>query len=142
MTASPAGDRRARFLRALARQPVDRAAGDLHRRQHDGQFRADVVAVGFYLARGPSRSRRHGRACAGGGADHRLESVGIPLCTTVEAEAFDAEIDLGDAVTEHGLFVSRIGPPATFPHSGSRQAAPRPHRGNDRGGTAARGNGR
>jgi [methyl-Co(III) methanol-specific corrinoid protein]:coenzyme M methyltransferase len=29
-----------------------------------------------------------------------FESVGVPLCTTVEAEAFDAQIDLGDAATE------------------------------------------
>lgn len=29
-----------------------------------------------------------------------FESVGVPLCTTVEAEVFDATIDLGDAATE------------------------------------------
>ncbi len=29
-----------------------------------------------------------------------FESVGVPLCVTVEAEAFGAAIDLGDANTE------------------------------------------
>lgn len=47
-----------------------------------------------------------------------FESVGVPLCTTIEAEAFGAAIDLGDARTEARVIrephasVSEVAPPS------------------------------
>jgi [methyl-Co(III) methanol-specific corrinoid protein]:coenzyme M methyltransferase len=93
-------DRRERLLRALARQPVDRipvicTGGSMTAAP------AEVVARSGYTL-----PEAHGDAAAMAGlalAAARItgfESVGVPLCTTVEAEAFGAIIDLGDASTE------------------------------------------
>lgn len=93
-------DRRQRLLRALARQPVDRVpvictGGSMTAAPEDVVIRS-----------GLSLPDAHGRAADMAGlalAAARItgfESVGVPLCTTVEAEAFGAEIDLGDARTE------------------------------------------
>ncbi|MCW2285598.1 [methyl-Co(III) methanol-specific corrinoid protein]:coenzyme M methyltransferase [Rhodoblastus acidophilus] len=93
-------DRRERFVRALARQPLDRApvicTGGSMTATPD-----EVVALSGYAL-----PEAHGDAAAMAGlalAAARItgfESVGVPLCVTVEAEVFGAEIDLGDARTE------------------------------------------
>jgi [methyl-Co(III) methanol-specific corrinoid protein]:coenzyme M methyltransferase len=93
-------DRRERFLRALARQEVDRAPVICT----GGSMTAtpeEVVALSGYTL-----PEAHGDAAAMAGlalAAARItgfESVGVPLCVTVEAEVFGAAIDLGDARTE------------------------------------------
>lgn len=93
-------DRRERFVRALARQPLDRAPVICT----GGSMTAtpeEVVALSGYAL-----PEAHGDAAAMAGlalAAARItgfESVGVPLCVTVEAEVFGAEIDLGDARTE------------------------------------------
>jgi [methyl-Co(III) methanol-specific corrinoid protein]:coenzyme M methyltransferase len=93
-------DRRERLLRVLARQPVDRAPVICT----GGSMTAtpeEVVALSGYTL-----PEAHGDAAAMAGlalAAARItgfESVGVPLCVTVEAEVFGAEINLGDARTE------------------------------------------
>jgi [methyl-Co(III) methanol-specific corrinoid protein]:coenzyme M methyltransferase len=93
-------DRRQRLLRALARQPVDRipvicTGGSMT------SVPAAVVAQSSYTL----PAAHHDAALMAGLAldSARItgfESVGVPLCTTVEAEAYGATIDLGDADTE------------------------------------------
>ena len=98
-----AGDRRARFLRALAREPVDRppvicTGGSMT------AVPAEVVAgSGFALPAAHLDPAAMAGLALAAARITGFESVGIPLCTTVEAEVFDAEIDLGDAVTEARL---------------------------------------
>lgn len=93
-------DRRTRLLRALAREPVDRppvicTGGSM------SAVPAEVVARSEF-----SLPAAHLDPIAMAGlalAAARItgfESVGVPLCTTVEAEVFGAEINLGDEVTE------------------------------------------
>ncbi len=92
--------RRERFVRALARQPVDRPP---------------VVCTGGSMTATPAEVvKRSGLSLPNAHKDPvamaglalaaaritGFESVGVPLCVTVEAEAFGAEIDLGDASTE------------------------------------------
>jgi [methyl-Co(III) methanol-specific corrinoid protein]:coenzyme M methyltransferase len=91
---------RDRFLRALDRKPVDRVpvictGGSMT------SVPAEVVAIsGFTLP------AAHGDPTAMAGlalAAARItgfESIGVPLCTTIEAECYGAEINLGDADTE------------------------------------------
>jgi uroporphyrinogen-III decarboxylase len=93
-------DRRTRLLRALARLPVDRPPVICTGGSMSG-VPAEVVARSGY---GLPAAHLDAAAMAGLAlAAARLtgfESVGVPLCTTVEAEVFDAAIDLGDAATE------------------------------------------
>ncbi len=92
--------RRERFFRALARQPVDRPP---------------VICTGGSMTATPAEVvKRSGLSLPNAHKDPvamaglalaaaritGFESVGVPLCVTVEAEAFGAEIALGDACTE------------------------------------------
>jgi len=110
--------RRERFLRALAHQPVDRPP---------------VICTGGSMTATPEQvvalsghalPEAHGDAVAMAGlalAAARItgfESVGVPLCVTVEAEVFGAQINLGDARTEarivrepHTSVVDVVAPP-------------------------------
>ena len=93
-------DRRARLLRALAREPNDRPPVICTGGSMSGVPEEVVARSGYSLP------EAHLNAAAMAGlalAAARLtgfESVGVPLCTTVEAEVFDVGINLGDAATE------------------------------------------
>lgn len=96
-------DRRQRLLRALASEPVDRApvictGGSMT------SVPAEVVSrSGFDLpAAHHDPAAMAGLALAAAGVTG-FESVGVPLCTTIEAEAFGATIDFGDARAEARL---------------------------------------
>ena len=93
-------DHRERLLRALARLPVDRAPVICT----GGSMTAtpeEVVALSGYTL--PEAHCDAGAMAGLALAAARItgfESVGVPLCVTVEAEAYGVEIDLGDARTE------------------------------------------
>ena len=93
-------DRRTRLLRVLARRPVDRPPVICTGGSMTATPEEVVAASGFSLP----AAHRDARAMAGLAlAAARItgfESVGVPLCVTVEVEAFGAAIDLGDARTE------------------------------------------
>ncbi|WP_275112842.1 uroporphyrinogen decarboxylase family protein [Rhodoblastus sphagnicola] len=93
-------DRRERFLRALARQSVDRAPVICT----GGSMTAtpeDVVALsGFALPEAHCDAAAMAGLALAAARITGFESVGVPLCVTVEAEAFGVKIDLGDARTE------------------------------------------
>ncbi len=93
-------DRRDRLRRALARQPVDRVPVICTGGSMAAAPEQVVARSGYSLpaAHGDARAMA-GLALAAAGITG-FESVGVPLCTTVEAEAFGAEIDPGDARTE------------------------------------------
>jgi [methyl-Co(III) methanol-specific corrinoid protein]:coenzyme M methyltransferase len=98
MTTEP--DPRTRLKRALARLSVDRppviATG--------GAIPAQVVAQsGFTLPTAHKDARSMAGLALAAARLTGFESVGVPLDCTVEAEAFDAPIDLGNAETEPHL---------------------------------------
>ena len=92
--------RRERFFRALGRQKVDRApvictGGSMTATP------AEVVAQsGFSLPKAHADPVSMAGLALAAARITGFESVGVPLCVTVEAEAFGAEIDLGDANTK------------------------------------------
>lgn len=100
MNASTHLDRRQRLLRALARQPVDRppvicTGGSMT------SVPADVVsASGYSLPEAHSDPQAMAGLALAAARITGFESVGVPLCTTIEAEAYGAEITLGDADSE------------------------------------------
>jgi MtaA/CmuA family methyltransferase len=92
--------RRARLLSALAREPVDRppvicAGGAL-----------TALTAGVVSQSGSSLPRAHldaGEMASLALAAARItgfESVGVPLCATLEADAFGVPVELGDERTE------------------------------------------
>jgi [methyl-Co(III) methanol-specific corrinoid protein]:coenzyme M methyltransferase len=93
-------NRRERLLRVLARQPVDRppvicTGGSMTATPEE------VVALSVYAQPEAHRDAAAMAGLAVAAANITgFESVGVPLCVTVEAEVFGAEIDLGDARTE------------------------------------------
>jgi len=93
-------DRRQRLFRALDRRPVDRVpvictGGSM------SAAPAEVVAdSGFSLPEAHLDPIAMAGLALAAAQLTGFESVGVPLCTTVEAEAFGARIDLGDAATE------------------------------------------
>jgi MtaA/CmuA family methyltransferase len=93
-------DRRERFLRALDRQAVDRVpvictGGSMT------SVPAEVVArSGHRLPAAHLDARAMAELALAAAEITGFESVGVPLCTSVEAECFGAEINLGDADTE------------------------------------------
>lgn len=93
-------NRRSRLSRVLARQPVDRApvictGGSMTATPEQVVERSGYHLPGAHV----DAAAMAGLALAAAGVTG-FESVGVPLCTTVEAEAFGAEISLGDARTE------------------------------------------
>jgi [methyl-Co(III) methanol-specific corrinoid protein]:coenzyme M methyltransferase len=97
--ASPSG-RRARLLRALARLPVDRPPVICTGGSMSGVPAEVVARSGFSLPAAHLDAQALAGLALAAARLTGFESVGVPLCTTVEAEAFDAQIDLGDAATE------------------------------------------
>jgi [methyl-Co(III) methanol-specific corrinoid protein]:coenzyme M methyltransferase len=93
-------NRRVRLLRALARQPLDRIPVICTGGSMTAAPAEVVERSGYTLpaAHGDATAMA-GLALAAAGITG-FESVGVPLCTTVEAEAYGAVIDLGDARTE------------------------------------------
>ena len=93
-------ERRQRLLRALARLPVDRppvicTGGSM------SAVPAEVIArSGFTLPEAHCDANAMGGLALAAARIAGFESVGVPLCTTVEAEAYGAVIELGDARTE------------------------------------------
>lgn len=93
-------NRRERLLRALDGRTVDRLPVICT----GGSMTSVPASVVSRSEHGLPAAHRDAAAMAGLAlAASRItgfESVGVPLCTTVEVEAFGAEIDLGDADTE------------------------------------------
>jgi MtaA/CmuA family methyltransferase len=93
-------DRRERFLLALDRRRVDRmpvicTGGSMT------SVPAEVVArSGYSLPAAHLDARAMAGLALAAAQITGFESVGVPLCTSVEAECFGAEINLGDADTE------------------------------------------
>jgi len=97
---SAALDRRARLLRALARLPVDRPPIICTGGSMSGVPAEVVIRSGYCLPAAHSDAAAMAGLALEAARLTGFESVGVPLCTTVEAEAFDAVIDLGDEATE------------------------------------------
>lgn len=93
-------DRRTRLLRALARLPVDRVPVICTGGSMTATPEQVVSASGFSLPAAHSDARAMAGLALEAAHVTGFESVGVPLCTTVEAEAFGAGVDLGDARTE------------------------------------------
>lgn len=93
-------DRRTRLLRALARQPVDRAPVICTGGSMTATPEQVVAVSGQSLPAAHTDARAMAELALAAARITGFESVGVPLCTTVEAEAFGAEIILGDARTE------------------------------------------
>lgn len=93
-------DRRTRLLRALARQPVDRVPVICTGGSMTATPEQVVAASGYTLPAAHTDAQAMAGLALAAARITGFESVGVPLCTTVEAEAFGAAIDLGDARTE------------------------------------------
>lgn len=93
-------DRRTRLLRVLARQPVDRAPVICTGGSMTATPEQVVEQSGYSLPAAHSDAEAMAGLALAAARITGFESVGVPLCTTVEAEAFGAEINLGDARTE------------------------------------------
>jgi [methyl-Co(III) methanol-specific corrinoid protein]:coenzyme M methyltransferase len=97
---TPTVGRRERFLAALERRPVDRTpvictGGSM------SSVPAQVVALsGQSLPAAHRDAQAMAQLALAAARLTGFEAVGVPLCTTVEAEAYGAPIDLGDADTE------------------------------------------
>lgn len=97
---APGLDRRTRLLRALARQPVDRVPVICTGGSMTATPEQVVAASGYALPAAHTDAQAMAGLALAAARITGFESVGVPLCTTVEAEAFGAAIDLGDARTE------------------------------------------
>ncbi len=95
-----APDRRARLLRALSRQATDRAPVICTGGNMSAAPAAVVRLSGFSLPQAHTDPLAMAGLALAAARLTGFESVGVPLCTTVEAEAFGAELLLGDEVTE------------------------------------------
>lgn len=93
-------DRRTRLLRALARLPVDRCPVICTGGSMTATPEQVVTASGFALPAAHGDGRLMAGLALAAARLTGFEAVGVPLCTTVEAEALGAVIDLGDARTE------------------------------------------
>jgi [methyl-Co(III) methanol-specific corrinoid protein]:coenzyme M methyltransferase len=93
-------DRRERLLRALARQPVDRAPVICTGGSMTATPEEVVALSGYTLPEAHCDVEAMAGLALAAARITGFESVGIPLCVTVEAEAYGVEIDLGDARTE------------------------------------------
>jgi [methyl-Co(III) methanol-specific corrinoid protein]:coenzyme M methyltransferase len=93
-------DRRERLLRALARQPVDRTPVICTGGSMTATPEEVVALSGYTLPEAHCDAEAMAGLALAAARITGFESVGVPLCVTVEAEAFGAEIDLGDARTE------------------------------------------
>jgi len=96
----PATGRRARLLDALAKKPVDRSpvictGGVLT------ALTAEVVAqTGYRLPQAHLSAEDMAGLAIAAARISGFESVGVPLCATLEADAFGVPIELGDAEAE------------------------------------------
>jgi [methyl-Co(III) methanol-specific corrinoid protein]:coenzyme M methyltransferase len=97
---SAALDRRARLLQALARLPVDRPPVICSGGSMSGVPAEVVIRSGYRLPDAHSDAAAMAGLALAAARLTGFESVGVPLCTTVEAEAFGAIVDLGDEATE------------------------------------------
>jgi MtaA/CmuA family methyltransferase len=91
---------RTRFLRALAREAIDRPPVICTGGSMTATPAEVVAASGYRLPDAHSDAATMAGLALAAARITGFESVGVPLCTTVEAEVFGAIIDLGDAVTE------------------------------------------
>ena len=96
-------DRRLRLLRALAREPVDRPPVICTGGSMSAVPAAVVEASGFSLPEAHLDPEAMAGLALAAARIGGFESVGVPLCVTVEAEALGATVDLGDAHTEARL---------------------------------------
>ena len=92
--------RRERFFRSLARQKVDRAPVICTGGSMTATPAEVVKQSGFSLPKAHADPVAMAGLALAAARITGFESVGVPLCVTVEAEAFGAAIDLGDAKTE------------------------------------------
>ena len=96
----PATGRRARLLDALAQKPVDRSpvictGGALT------ALTAEVVAKsGYRLPQAHFNAEEMAGLALTAARISGFESVGVPLCATLEADAFGVPIEIGDADVE------------------------------------------
>src|SRR5689334_13116765 len=88
-------DHRARLLRALARQKVDRPPVICTGGSMSGVPAEVVARSGYSLPEAHLNPATMAGLALAAARLTGFESVGVPLCTTVEAEVFDARIDLG-----------------------------------------------
>ena len=92
--------RRERFFRSLAGQKVDRAPVICTGGSMTATPAEVVKQSGFSLPKAHTDPVAMAGLALAAARITGFESVGVPLCVTVEAEAFGAAIDLGDANTE------------------------------------------
>ena len=92
--------RRERFFRALARREVDRPPVICTGGSMTATPAEVVKQSGFSLPEAHTDPVAMAGLALAAARITGFESVGVPLCVTVEAEAFGAAIDLGDASTE------------------------------------------
>jgi [methyl-Co(III) methanol-specific corrinoid protein]:coenzyme M methyltransferase len=92
--------RRERFLRALGRQKVDRPPVICTGGSMTATPAEVVQRSGFSLPKAHTDAVSMAGLALAAARITGFESVGVPLCVTVEAEAFGAEINLGGANTE------------------------------------------
>ncbi|WP_295456134.1 uroporphyrinogen decarboxylase family protein [uncultured Thiodictyon sp.] len=93
-------DRRTRLLRALTRATVDRAPVICTGGNMSAAPAAVVRLSGFSLPQAHTDPLAMAGLALAAARLTGFESVGVPLCTTVEAEVFGAPVLLGDEVTE------------------------------------------
>ena len=93
-------DRRERFLRALDRCPLDRPPVVCTGGSMSAVPAAVVAASDFSLPAAHLDPRAMAGLALAAAQITGFESVGVPLCTTVEAECYGAPITLGDADSE------------------------------------------
>jgi [methyl-Co(III) methanol-specific corrinoid protein]:coenzyme M methyltransferase len=98
--ASAALSARERFFRALAGEPVDRPPVICTGGSMTATPAEVVRRAGFSLPEAHGNPASMAGLALAAARITGFESVGVPLCVTVEAEAFGAAIDLGDANTE------------------------------------------
>ncbi len=91
---------RERFLRALAGERVDRPPVLCTGGSMTATPAEVVERAGFSLPEAHTNPTSMAGLALAAARITGFESVGVPLCVTVEAEAFGAAIDLGDANTE------------------------------------------
>ncbi len=91
---------RERFFRALSCKPVDRAPVICTGGSMTATPAEVVEHSGFSLPEAHCKPSSMAGLALAAARITGFESVGVPLCVTVEAEAFGASIDLGDAKTE------------------------------------------
>jgi [methyl-Co(III) methanol-specific corrinoid protein]:coenzyme M methyltransferase len=93
-------DRRTRLLRVLSGASVDRPPVICIGGSMIAAPEEVVLASGFNLPSAHTDPRAMAGLALAAARITGFESVGVPLCTTIEAEAFGASIDLGNARTE------------------------------------------